>query len=47
MQNIRTPYELYEGLYKPERTEATALMSQLSQNDIKEGTRSIEKKPGS
>jgi hypothetical protein len=46
IQNIRMQYELYEGLYRPERTEAFALMSQLSQKDIKEGDMiwSIEKK---
>ena len=30
-------YDLWERLYKPERTEAAALISQLSQKDIKEG----------
>ena len=29
MQNIRMQYELYEGLDRPKRTKAVALMSQL------------------
>jgi hypothetical protein len=37
MQTIWMQYELYEGLHKLERTEAVALMSQLSQKDISEG----------
>jgi hypothetical protein len=36
VQNIRIQYELYEGLYGPERTQSAVLMSQLSQKDIKE-----------
>jgi hypothetical protein len=35
--HIRMQYDLWERLYKPERTEAAALISQLSQKDIKEG----------
>jgi hypothetical protein len=39
------PYELYEGLHGPKRTEAAALVSQLSQKDIKgDMTWSIEEK---
>lgn len=42
------PYELYEGLHGPKRTEAAALVSQLSQKDIKgDSIWSIEEKPGS
>jgi len=34
-------YELYEGLHRPERTEAAALMSQLCQKDVKDGAKEI------
>jgi hypothetical protein len=48
MQNLRIQYELYDGLHRPGGTEAAALMSQLSQKDIKgDSIWSIEEKPGS
>jgi hypothetical protein len=34
-------YELHEGLHGPETTEASALMSQLCQKDIKERDKEI------
>jgi hypothetical protein len=34
-------FEFYEGLHGPERTEAAALKSQLSQEDSKEGDKEI------